>query len=181
MLKRKFGDRADWKRLVEKETIHTTFDTDDFKGAVSLVKIKKVTSPLYVQYRHSEICIAGEGYIWLQHFPTNEHYSLTTMINAEGEIVQWYVDICLESGIENGVPWMDDLFLDIIILPTGEVIIKDVDELNEALSQGVIDEFLYQLAWSEKNKIELLITQGNFSILNLVKIHKDYLLTLKSS
>jgi len=178
MLKRKFGNRPDWKRLLEKETIHTTFDAGDFKGAVSLVKMIKVTSPLFVQYGHRQICIAGEGYIWVQHFPTNEHYSLTTMFNAEGEIVQSYVDICLENGIENEVPWMDDLFLDIIILPTGEVIIKDEDELNEALSQGVIDEFLYQLAWNEKNKIVELIKQGDFHILNLVKIHKDYLLTL---
>ena len=181
MLKRKYGNRANWKRLVEKEIIHTTIDTDDFKGTVSLIKMKKVTSPLYVQYGDNQICIAGEGYIWLQHFPANEHYSLTTMFNGEGKIVQWYIDICLKNGIENDVPWMDDLFLDIIILPTGEVIIKDVDELNEALAQGVIDEILYQLAWNEKNKIEALIKQGSFTILKLVKTHKDYLLTLQSS
>lgn len=181
MLKRKFGNRSDWKRLLDKDVIHTTFDTEDFKGTVSLVKINKVTSPLNVQYEHKQICIAGDGYIWLQHFPTKEHYSLTTMFDAEGEIVQWYIDICLENGIENDVPWMDDLFLDIIIFPTGEVILKDVDELSEALSQGVIDERLYQLAWNEKNKIEGLIKQGKFNILNLARTHKDYLLTKMSS
>ncbi|WP_240620320.1 hypothetical protein [Peribacillus acanthi] len=30
----------------------------------------------------------------------------------------------LFNGIENGIPWWDDLFLDIVLLPTGEVIEK---------------------------------------------------------
>lgn len=33
----------------------------------------------------------------------------------------------------SGRPWMDDLFLDFIVLPSGGIIEKDADELEEAL------------------------------------------------
>lgn len=181
MLKRKFGNRSDWKRIVEKEYIHTSIHTKQFKGIVSLLHVQKVNTPLFVQYGNKDICIVADGYIWLQHFPENEHYSLTTMFNAEGEIVQWYIDICLKNGFDNDGPWMDDLFLDIIVLPTEEVFLKDEDEIEEALSKGIIDEFLYQLAWTETNKIQEMLKQDKFLLLNLAKTHKEYLLRLISS
>lgn len=53
-----------------------------------------------------------------------------------------YIDICYEIGIEN---W-DDLFLDIVALPTGEVIQQDEDELEEALESGSIYHKMYDLA-----------------------------------
>ena len=57
-----------------------------------------------------------------------------------------YIDICYEIGIENYIPWWDDLFLDIVALPTGEVIQQDEDELEEALESGSIYHKMYDLA-----------------------------------
>lgn len=181
MLKRKFGNRSDWKRVIEKEYIHTTIHTKQFTGIVSLLHMQKVETPLLVQYGNKDICIVADGYIWLQHFPENEHYSLTTMFNEKGEIVQWYIDICLKNGCDKDGPWMDDLFLDIIVLPSGEVILKDVDEIEEALSKGIINELLYQLAWKETKKIQEMLKQDKFPLLNLAKKHKEYLFMLISS
>ncbi|MFX3675132.1 MAG: DUF402 domain-containing protein [Paenisporosarcina sp.] len=178
MLKRKFGNRSEWKRVIDKEYVYTFFDTEEFNGYVTLLKVNNVTAPLYVQYGKENVCIVNQGFIWLQHFPTNKHHSLTTMFNAEGEIVQWYIDICLENGIENHVPWMDDLFLDIIVLPNGKVILKDTEELEAALLGGVIDEFIYDMAWEETSKIIDFINQGNFHLMDMSKQHKDYLITL---
>ncbi len=97
------------------------------------------------------------------------------MFNFDGEIVQWYIDICYRNGIENGVPWMDDLYLDIIVLPTGEVFLIDIDELEDALNTGVIDRNLYNLAWDEAKRIKKLIENGNFDLLKFSKRHKDIL------
>ena len=100
------------------------------------------------------------------------------MFNAEGEIVQWYIDICHENGIENDVPWMDDLFLDVIVLPNGKVILKDIDELETALFVGVIDKTLYNLAYQERDKVLGLINQGKFHLMDLSLKNRDDLLTL---
>lgn len=175
MLKRKYGDRSDWKRVLKREYAQTYLDTKEFKGYITLLNTIKVIEPLSVLYREKEVCIVNDGYIWLQQFPLEKNHSVTTMFDASGEIVQWYIDICLRNGIENDRPWMDDLFLDLVILPSGEVIEKDVDELEEALSNGIIDKPLYDLAWNEIRTIKSLIDAGNFDLIQLSKNHKDIL------
>jgi predicted RNA-binding protein associated with RNAse of E/G family len=79
---------------------------------------------------------------------------------------------------EDNVPWMDDLFLDIVVLPSGEVIQKDSEELDEALLNGTIDESLYNLAIQEANLINSLIKEGRFTLLKLSEEHKDILLQI---
>ena len=175
MLERKYANRSEWKRVVERRYVQAYLDTNEFKGYVTLLKVIKVREPLHVQYNEKLVCIVDAGYSWLQHFPTNEQYSVTTMFNAEGEIVQWYIDICKENGIENGVPWIDDLYLDIIVLPTGEVILLDADELDEALSVGIIDKHLYELAWVEANRLIDLIKSEEFNLIKLSREHKEIL------
>jgi uncharacterized protein len=140
-----------------------------------LLKVIKINQPLYVLYGDKKVCIVDEGYTWLQHFPDGARHSVTTMFNAAGEIVQWYIDICYQNGIENDRPWMDDLFLDIIILPTGEVFEKDADELEVALSSGVIDEELYIAAISEASTIKNQLETNKFELLHLTKVHNECL------
>lgn len=44
------------------------------------------------------------------------------IIQIVGEVVQWYIDIYYQNSIENNIPYIDELFLDIILLPSGELI-----------------------------------------------------------
>lgn len=157
MLKRKYGDRTDWKRILKRKYAQTFLDTKEFKGYLTLLHIIKVTESLSIRYGKSEICIVDDDYMWLQQFPLEKKHSVTTMFDANGEIVQWYIDICLKNGLDRNVPWMDDLFLDIVLLPSGEVIQKDDDELEEAYLNGIIDKSLYNLAWDEANNLTRLI------------------------
>lgn len=178
-MKRKYGDRSDWKRVLDREYVQSYLETDNFKGYLSLLKITKVNEPLYVKYADENICIVNDGYLWLQQFPSDKHHSVTTMFDEKGQIVQWYIDICATNGVsEDNVPWMDDLFLDIVVLPSGEVIQKDSEELNEALLNGIIDRSLYDLANQEASMINSLIKDKNFLLLHLSKEHKDILLPM---
>ncbi|MFF2755134.1 DUF402 domain-containing protein [Psychrobacillus sp. NPDC058041] len=136
MLKRRYGDRTDWKRIIKREYVQTYVEKEEFIGTISLLKLTQVTEPLFVQYGEKRLCIVDDGYTWMQHFPTDKNYSLTTMFDENGEIVQWYIDICYQIGIEKDVPWWDDLFLDVVVLPSGEIIVLDEDELEDALTCG---------------------------------------------
>lgn len=176
MLERKYGNRSNWKRVVKRSYKQTFLNTKEFSGYITLLSIEKVSEPLFVQYKEKRVCIVDDGYSWLQHFPSTEHYSLTTMFNSDGEIVQWYIDICHINGVENGVPWLEDLFLDIIVLPNGDVHLIDIDELEEALRTGIIDQTLYNLAWAEAERIKNLINIGKFDLINLSKEHKGALI-----
>ena len=175
MLKRKFGDRSDWKRIIKRKYAQSYLETKEFNGYITLLHTIKVTEPLSVRYGKKKVCIVDDGYMWLQQFPLGKNHSVTTMFDANGDIVQWYIDICLQNGIENNIPWMDDLFLDIVLLPTGEIFEKDADELKDALSKGIIDEPLYELAWNELQKIRRLINTREFNLLELSKSHRDIL------
>ena len=171
MLKKRYGNRLDWKRVLERDYKQLLLDTAEFRGYVTLLSTRKVSAPLLVLNNEKSLCILDDGYSWLQHFPEGERFSLTTMFNAEGEILQWYIDVCKEIGIEDGVPWMEDLYLDIVVLPSGEIILKDEDELEEALVTGIIDQALYDMAWEEAKRIMDLIDRGEFGLLELSKKH----------
>jgi uncharacterized protein len=175
MLKRRYGNRSEWKRVLKRQYAQSFIDTDEFKGYVTLLHTIEVSKPSFVNYGDKNVCIVDNGYLWLQQVPLEKKHSVTTMFDANGDIVQWYIDICFHNGIENGIPWWDDLFLDIILLPTGEVIIKDADELEDALSMGIIDKRLYDMAWKELNHIKGLISSGKFDLIKLSNSHKEIL------
>lgn len=176
MLKRKYGERPGWTRISQRKYAQTFLETDEFKGYITLLQMKQITAPLIAQYDGKAVCIADEGYLWLQQFPADKNHSVTTMFNRDGEIVQWYIDICSSNGCEDGKPWMDDLYLDIILFPSGEMIVKDADELEAAYLEGVISRELYELAWNEARRIKSLISREEFALVNLSRHHRDLLL-----
>ncbi|MFJ7827004.1 DUF402 domain-containing protein [Psychrobacillus sp. NPDC096623] len=178
MLKRRYGDRSDWKRISKRGYAQSYVETEEFTGYITLLNLVQVTQPLWVKYDEKSLCIVDDGYMWLQHFPTGKNYSVTTMFDANGKVVQWYIDICNEIGIEHNVPWWDDLFLDIIVLPTGEIIQQDEDELEEALINGWVDQSMYNLAWVQVNEITTSIREEDFNLLNYSAVHKELLMTL---
>lgn len=175
IIKRKFGDRSDWNRILEKDYSQAYIQSDEFQGYITLLTIKKVTDPLWTVHDSNEICVLDMDYVWLQHFPENEHHSITTVFDENGEIVQWYIDICLKNDIENNTPYMDDLFLDIILLPSGKVIEKDKDEIEKALSSGIISQNHYEMAWKEFNKLFAQIRNQEFVYITLSQVHKKTL------
>lgn len=175
MLKRKYGERSEWKRILQRKFAQSFLDTKEFKGHITLLHTIQVSEPLFVNYGEKDVCIVDDGYMWLQQFPSDKNHSVTTMFDANENVVQWYIDICLCNGTDNGSPWMDDLFLDIVLLPSGEIIEKDTDEIEDALSKGLIDKQLYDLAWNELKTLKSLINTGDFTLVKLSNQHKDAL------
>lgn len=41
-LKRKYGNRLDWKRVLDREYAQSYLETDSYKGHLSLLKMNKV-------------------------------------------------------------------------------------------------------------------------------------------
>ena len=70
---------------------------------------------------------------------------------------------------------MDDLFLDIILLPSGNLIEKDKDEIEKALSLGIISQKHYEMAWEEFTKLCTQIRNQEFVYITLSQVHKKIL------
>jgi predicted RNA-binding protein associated with RNAse of E/G family len=153
-LKRKRADRPDWRRVVQRDFHVKRMKTPTFQGMVTWLWIHRVTSPLVKTMGGHRLVLADDGYLWTQHFPECEKYVLTTMWNGRGEIVQFYVDICLRHGTDSkGVPWYDDLYLDLVLLPSGEWFVLDEDELDEAVQSGMVGREEADIAREEMNRL----------------------------
>lgn len=153
-MKRTYADRPNWTRLTKKRFKLTYIEEKSFKGYLSVIYIDKVNEALVLEVAGKKLCLANDGFIWMQHFPENCNYALTTMFNEKYEVVQWYYDVCCGNKISSlGIPYYDDLYLDIVHLPTGEIFLLDEDEIQQALKDNDITESQYELAYHEAQKL----------------------------
>jgi predicted RNA-binding protein associated with RNAse of E/G family len=157
----------------------TYMDVPGFRGYVTLFCIDEVQSPLIAKYTGQDICLADNGYMWLQHFPRSSSFTVTTIFNQQGELIRWYIDICKQHGMDNdGMLWYDDLYLDIDVSPEGATNLLDADELDDALREEKITSLEYNLAWREVNTLLTAIEEDNFPLLWLCEVHLNLLLKL---
>ena len=132
-----------------------SFDNADFVGDVALIKFNKMNKPYMVE--NIKLCMANDNYKWLEFYDYNKKYRLTAMYNENNEIIEWYFDIARKIGKENGMPYEDDLYLDVVVTPTGDITLLDEDELKEALDRFEVNKSDYDMAYNEAKKlIELL-------------------------
>ena len=75
------------------------------------------------------------------------------MYNDNNEIVEWYFDISKEIGKENDMPYEDDMYLDVVLLPNGKITLLDEDELEDALNQEKITKQEFEEAYQEANRL----------------------------
>lgn len=175
--KKKYGDRRDWPRILESDYAQMEISEDEFEGHITLYRMNVVREPLYVPNCGQMVCIANGGYSWLHQIPSHGRHVVTAMFDAKGDVVQWYIDICSGTGVgEDLVPWFDDLYLDVVILPSGEFELLDVDELQDALEVGVIDQASFDLAWEEASRVQELLARGQYNLLMRASTHRYQLL-----
>lgn len=171
-MEHKTADRPNWKRVLDRSFEVTHKEDSCFKGKVTAIHLKKVTEPLVVQYKEHKVCIADSGYTWFQHFPEGESYTITTVLDQNGEVVQFYIDMCMDHGInEEEIPWFVDLYLDIVILPDKELFLLDDNELMEAFKKGEITDKDMKLAHETAQKIISKHNNGEFEHLETCICH----------
>lgn len=169
--RRKYADRTRWVRVVERKFTVKKLGTRAFTGYVTRLELLNVREPLCVTELGKRFTIADDGFTWLQHFPRGEAYCLTTQLNARGKVVHYYVDIANKTGVTDGIPWWDDLYLDIIIVPGRGAKIVDEDDLERALAKGIITKSHAKRARAEAKRLKALIDQDRFKLLHLSKKH----------
>ena len=108
-----------------------------FKGYVCYTQIYNVEKPLIVNNGIYDVCLMDNGYEWFQLYPIDNNYVLTIMLNDD-KVIQWYFDVSKNIGIENGIPYEDDLYLDMVITKEGKKLILDENELLDAYNSSDI-------------------------------------------
>ena len=147
-------------------------DEDGLNGYASLIKIKEVHNPVIVG---EDFCICDVGYSIIEFLPDGEHWALEAMYDRNDKIVEWYFDITSENSIdENGNPYNVDLYLDVVLLPDGQIIVCDENELQDALDNGEITQAEFDLAYhtlhelKEKKTLEVVYMKALSSKLRML-------------
>ena len=145
-VKEKNLDRREWYNDTQRD-FKCMYQKDEyFEGGVGLITFTGLTEPEMVDSPKGELCIADNGYQWLELAPKGGNYVITSMLR-EGEIFQHYVDITLRNDIaENGDAKFYDLFLDVVVSEDGKAQTIDQNELEEAYNDGVITKEELELA-----------------------------------
>ena len=104
----------------ENEYFIKQINEDYFKGYICLVKIKNVKHPWIINDEDYSGCILDENYEWLEIYPDNEKYAITVMYDDKKNLIEWYFDMVKLNGVENGISYIDDLYLDLVIRRNGK-------------------------------------------------------------
>lgn len=146
-MKKRYMEVRDHKVIDNYEFHKKYVDTKEFKGYVGLINIKHTLDDWYVPRDDgSQVCILKAGYKWLEFYPDNEKYAITAICDENNQLVEWYFDMIKEFGIEDEMPYMMDLYLDLVITPKEEIYVLDEDELLEAVEKKDITEDDYKMA-----------------------------------
>ena len=99
-------------------------------------------------------------------------------LDDKGQFQQLYVDVGETTGIDDGLPWIDDLYLDVVgvveLAPDGrwevmETEVLDEDELDEALNENRITPQQHALAWAEARAVLAALDSQTFKPLDVLR------------
>lgn len=163
-MKRKYGDRPGWARVLAHTFTVARVERPAFAGVVTLYTMLEVRAPLYKPVAGELTLIADVGFRWLQLYSADSQsqtYTVTAAFNPAEMIVQWYIDVCAAHGVDHtGIPWHDDLYLDLVANQRGAIAVIDADDLEQAVDHGMTSIATYHLAWSEVHRLAPLAHSG---------------------
>jgi len=140
---------------VSGDYIQKRIEEEYFTGYVCNIKIKGLKKPFIVFNGIDNVCIQDDNYEWIEVYPDNANYAITIMFDDDHKLIEWYFDIAKKVGVDNGIPFEDDLYLDMVITPNGQKIVLDEDELlrafeNREITQTDVDNAYQTLDFLEK-------------------------------
>jgi len=153
-MKTKNMKRTDWRRLLEKSYAVRNCAPWGYPGRESILRIHKVSQPLWVKEGYGRICIADAGHSWVQVACEGQPYWLTAMFDRNDRFLQIYFDIAYPPCFDDpDDPTFKDLYLDVVLTSGLEITVLDREELDEALKTGEIHRESYEFALAACEKL----------------------------
>ena len=145
-MKEKHLDRREWYTDADRDFACIYHKDPVFQGGIGLITFTGLKRPVVVDTPEGSLCIADNGYQWLEIVPEGGHFAVTAMFHDD-ILFQQYIDITLRNEVsEDGNAVVYDLLLDVVVLGDGTPRIVDAEELEAALSDGIIHQEEYDLA-----------------------------------
>ena len=108
----------------------------------------------------------------LEYTPLDKNYNVRAHIDDKGNILEYYFDITDGNAIEDGVPYYDDLYLDVVYYQecatksSTYINLEDRNDLSNALKDGDIDKEKYDFAYQVADSLMKELKQGTNKFVN---------------
>ena len=115
---------------------------------LTIKRINKIDQTFSVDRAEHSIIYIDDGYYIVEFTPLNQFYNARVYLDRDANVIGYYFDMSRGNGLEENIPYYDDLYLDIIYSPNegNQIIIDDEDELLDALSAKKITKEEFDLA-----------------------------------
>lgn len=170
-MKLNYADRRNDKNILKKKFKIMDMNDEEFSGKISLIEVEDLKEDFEVNRPDgtSKIIIA-KNYKILTYFPNDERYIMTVMYDNDYNLIQWYFDIERYKYMNDSeIPYSEDLYLDVVVLPDGTFYTLDEDELNEALMNKLISHDEYDMAYVTLNRVIKMIKNNFVKLCNFTK------------
>ncbi|MFC4637404.1 DUF402 domain-containing protein [Deinococcus hohokamensis] len=179
-MKRKTFDLRPWPRV----TAHTQTVTHIPGYVIVDFTAHTVVRPLDVPVPGAQgvARVLDSGFRWVRAHPTGAGegaagYALTAMLGADGRPVQFYVDLHGGEGVDSsGLPWHDDLYLDVIGRPdeadpwqVAAAQIIDGEDLEEAVATSLVSPEVAERTWAHARRVEAALLAGTLEPVAVVR------------
>lgn len=124
-------------------------------GYIGITDICKVDHAVMVPREGREDdCILADGYKRIRVFPIDKNFAINAIFDEKSSFVEFYMDMIKNIKLdEDNIPYMEDLYLDVVYTNKDEILIFDEDELEDALVQSKITKSEYDLSIRAKNEV----------------------------
>ena len=172
MLKRRYSNRHKLNRP-ESNLIYKvkSIKDDSFNGDICYYNFKDADIKIVVS---EDKVIVDNNYRLLEFYDYSHKVKLSAFYNNHNDIIEWYFDIAKVLGKENGIPYEDDLYLDVVVTPEGKIILLDEEEIKEALQNSIITKEEYEMAYVEANKLIALLKEKKDKLRCFTNKYLDY-------
>ena len=154
-MKVKYLDET-YLRDVTKYAIKTFENEEEYVVFKHIIEVKKK----YIEtHTRRNRCLQDNGYFMIEYLTKYKNYIVRAFLDDKKEVLRYYIDIVGNVGIEkdSGRLYYEDLYLDVVVRPDGEIILLDEKELKEALKRFEITKEEYEMAYEEAAKLMMLL------------------------
>jgi predicted RNA-binding protein associated with RNAse of E/G family len=173
------------KKLVSKTYMREVSDyemviinNEDMDYYLCIKKINKINPPFVLHEFDQDIVHIDNGYYIVEYTSKNKLYNARVYLDNNKNIIDYYFDISSENGLEDKIPYYDDLYLDVLYYPNQNDLIEydDMNELEEALKDKKItqEQFDNAISTAEQLVTEIKNKKNDFINLDVVSIVERY-------
>lgn len=165
----------EWNKTVPKKEVNL-FETEEIYGTfINIIEVKKTQVWFCFD---KKITVADNGYKWLVVLPKKDNYAITMYMDRNDVPILWYIDLIDGIGVDaDGIPFYNDMFLDLIVSDDGQVVEDDRDEFEKAYFDGIINNKQYQKVISVSEQLKQRISENQRWISeycrNIVELYRD--------